>query len=183
MSLNIILPSPFPVFQVVDPKEASLQTFCILHIQATCLANHSLTGFTTLSSLVTCINHTVTCQAISCTAHLLHLSQVHMLSRTLCSHGFWHSPHKTKQYFTPTYKSCKIIVVHIHSNLQSTGHFDGITIVFELSEICNQNPQYKCHLHFLFTCGVQNTPYLCCGWFTVVMYLNYLAHCFSSHNI
>jgi len=66
MYLNIILPSPFPVFQVIVPQEVSLQKFHILQIQATYLANHSLTGFTTLSSLVTCINHTVTCQVISC---------------------------------------------------------------------------------------------------------------------
>ena len=151
MYLNIILPSPFPIFQVVDPKEVSLQKFCILHIQATCLANHRLTGFTTLSGLVTCINHTVTCQVISCTAHLLHLSQVHILSCTLCSHGFWHSSHKAKKMF---HTNIQILQNYCRSNLQNIGHFDGIIIVSELSEICNQNPQYKCHLHVLFTCGV-----------------------------
>ena len=154
MYLNIILPSPFPVFQVVGSSKRFPYKNSAYYTQATCLANHSLTVFTTLSNLVTCINHTVTCQVISCTAHLLRLSQVQMLSCTLCSHGFWHSSHKAKKCFTPTYKSCKITVVHIHSNLQSTGHFDGIIIVYKLSEICNQRPQYKCHLQCLFTCGV-----------------------------
>jgi hypothetical protein len=122
---------------VVVLYEVSLQIFCMLHIQAIWLVNHSLYRFhypLKPGQLYKSHSH-LSSNIPNCLFTALY--QVYMSSCILCSRGFWNSSHKAKKNVSHPHRNLSKLLL-LFSRLYSlfTSSCTHLLIILSFSSSC-----------------------------------------------